>query len=135
MSRRYATAAGYRIDYNGGAYSFDYMRKEEAGQVPRSALDFEQQYGNNYGRFGSVDQTYIAAALATGKVILRPLTEVTGVRRERSGEYVVSTREIDRWGKEIGERRSAATDCISTPEYSAPPSCYYERGRRGRCRI
>ena len=102
VGRQYAEAAGYRVDYNGSAYSFDYMRKEEAGQVPRSAFDFEQQYGNNYGRFGSVDQTYIAAALATGKVTLKPLTEVTGIRRERSGEYVVSTREIDRWGNEVG---------------------------------
>ncbi len=102
VGRKYAAAAGYRIDYNGSAYSFDYMKKEEAGQVPRSAFDFEQQYGNNYGRFGSVDQTYIAAALATGKVTLKPLTEVTAIRRERSGEYVVSTREIDRFGKEVG---------------------------------
>ena len=77
------------------------MKQEEAGQVPRSALDFEQQYGNNYGRFGSVDETYIAAALATGNVTLRPLTEVTGIRREPSGEYVVSIREIDRWGTEV----------------------------------
>ena len=102
VGRKYAAAAGYRVDYNGSAYSFDYMKREEAGEVPRSAFDFEQQYGNNYGRFGSVDQTYIAAALATGKVTLKPLTEVTGIRRERSGEYVVSTREIDRFGKEVG---------------------------------
>lgn len=101
VGRKYAEAAGYNVDYNGSAYSFDYMKKEAAGEVPRSALDFEQQYGNNYGRFGSVDQTYIAAALATGKVTLRPLTEVTGIRRERSGEFVVSTRQIDRWGKEL----------------------------------
>ena len=101
VGRKYAQAAGYRVDYNGSAYSFDYMKKEAAGQVPRSALDFEQQYGNNYGRFGSVDQTYIAAALATGKVTLKPLTEVTGIRRERSGEFVVSTRQIDRFGKEV----------------------------------
>jgi cholesterol oxidase len=102
VGRRYAEAAGYSVDYNGSAYSFDYLKQEEAGQVPRSSLDLEQQYGNNYGRFGSVDQTYIAAALGTGKVTLKALTEVTGVRRERSGEYVVSTREIDRWGKEVG---------------------------------
>jgi cholesterol oxidase len=102
VGRQYAAAAGYRVDYNGSAYSFDYMKKEEAGHVPRSAFDFEQQYGNNYGRFGSVDQTYIAAALRTGKVTLKPLTEVTAIKRERSGEYVVSTREIDRFGKEVG---------------------------------
>ena len=90
---QYAAAAGYDVDYNGSAYSFDYMKQEEAGTVPRSALDLERQYGNNYGRFGSVDATYVAAALATGKVTLRPLTEVTAIRREPSGEYVVSTRE------------------------------------------
>jgi cholesterol oxidase len=101
VGRRYAQAAGYGVDYNGSAYSFDYIKREEAGQAPRSALDFEQQYGNNFGRFGSVDQTYIAAALATGHVKLRPLTEVTGIRREPSGEYVVSIREIDRWGAEV----------------------------------
>jgi cholesterol oxidase len=103
VGRQYATAAGYSVDYNGSAYSFDYMKKEEAGDVPRSALDLEQQYGNNHGRFGSVDQTYIAAAIATGSVSLKPLTEVTGIRREPSDEYVVSTREIDRWGNEVAE--------------------------------
>jgi len=102
VGRKYAAAAGYPVDYNGSSYSFDYMKKEAAGEVPRSACALEQQYGNNYGRFGSVDQTYIAAALATGKVTLKPLTEVTAIRREHSGEYVVSTREIDRWGKELG---------------------------------
>lgn len=101
VGRQYAAAAGYPVDYNGSAYSFDYMKREEAEQVPRSALDFEQQFGNNYGRFGSLDQTYIPAALDTGKVTLRPLTEVTEIWREGSGEYVVKVREIDRWGKEV----------------------------------
>ncbi|MCV7380114.1 cholesterol oxidase [Mycobacterium alsense] len=103
VGRQYADAAGYGVDYNGSAYSFDYMQREEAELVPRSALNFEQQYGNNYGRVGSVDQTYIAAALATGKVSLKPLTRVTGIRRERSGEYVVSTHEIDRFGKKVAD--------------------------------
>jgi cholesterol oxidase len=101
VGRKYAETAGYRIDYNGSAYSFDYMKQEEAGQVPRSALDFEQQYGNNYGRFGSVDQTYIAAAVGTGNVAIRTLTDVVAVWRQSSGEYVVVTREIDRWGHEV----------------------------------
>ncbi|GBE64644.1 cholesterol oxidase [Mycobacterium sp. MFM001] len=101
VGRQYAAAAGYSVDYNGSAFSFPYIKYEEAGQVERSALAFEQQYGNNNGRFGSVDQTYIGDALATGKVSLKPLTEVTDVRREPDGEYVVSTREIDRWGNEI----------------------------------
>lgn len=112
VGRQYAANAGYAVDYNGSAYSFDYMRKEEAGEVPRSALDTEQQYGNNYGRFGSVDETYVAAAVATGKVTVRPLTEVTGVRRESSGEYVVSTRVIDRWGKELSRGELACDKLI-----------------------
>jgi len=102
VGREYAANAGYKVDYNGSAYSFDYLKKEAAGLVPRSALNFEQQYGNNYGRFGSVDQTYVAPALATGKVTLKPLTEVTGISQLPSGEWVVSTREIDRWGHEVG---------------------------------
>lgn len=101
VGRDYATAAGYPVDYNGSSYSFDYMLREEAGTAARSAFAFEQQFGNNHGRLGSVDQTYIASALATGNVTLRPLTEVTGIRREGS-EYVVSTRTIDRWGTETG---------------------------------
>ena len=101
VGRSYAAAAGYPVDYNGSAYSFDYLRDEAAGLVPRSALAFEQQFGNNHGRYGSVDQTYIAAALSTGNVELRPLTEVTDIRREPSGEFVVSTRTIDRWGTEL----------------------------------
>ncbi len=100
VGRAYAQTAGYKVDYNGSAYSFDYMMREANGEVPLSALDWECQFGNNYGRDGSVDQTYIAAAIKTGKVTLQPLTEVTGIRRERSGEYVVSTRRIDRWGAE-----------------------------------
>jgi cholesterol oxidase len=102
VARQYSAAAGYPVDYNGSAYSFDYLQQEAAGNVPRSALAFEQQFGNNYGRVGSVDQTYIAPALATGKVTLKPLTEVVGIRREPSGEFVVSTRSIDRWGAEAG---------------------------------
>lgn len=104
VGRSYAAAAGYPVDYNGSAYSFDYLRREEAGEVPRSALNFEQQYGNNYGRIGSVDETYISAALATGNITIKPLTEVTDIRREPSGEWVVSTREIDRWGRELHRR-------------------------------
>ncbi|MDR3660256.1 MAG: GMC oxidoreductase [Mycobacterium sp.] len=103
VGRKYAAAAGYPVDYNGSAYSFDYLVKEAAEQVPKSALALEQEFGNNYGRFGSVDQTYIAEALKTGHVTLRPLTEVTAIRQERSGEFVVSTREIDRWGKELAK--------------------------------
>ena len=101
VGRKYAEKAGYKVDYNGSSYSFDYLKKEAAGEVPKSALAFEQQYGNNYGRTGSVDQTYIPAALNTGKVTLKPLTEVTDVERDRQGRWLVRTSEIDRLGKQV----------------------------------
>lgn len=101
VGRKYAEAAGYRVDYNGSSYSFDYLKQEQAGQVPKSALAFEQQYGNNYGRIGSIDQTYIPAALATGKVTLKALTEVTEIQRDRKGRWLVRTKEIDRWGNPV----------------------------------
>ncbi|GAB5900540.1 GMC oxidoreductase [Mycolicibacterium mageritense] len=104
VGRQYAAAAGYPVDYNGSAYSFDYLKDEAAGRATRSALDLEQQYGNNFGRIGSVDETYIRAAVKTGRVNLRPLTEVTSIRQEPSGEYVVGTRTIDRWGEELARR-------------------------------
>lgn len=101
LGRKYAEAAGYGVDYNGSSYSFDYLRQEQAGEVPRSALNFEQQYGSNYGRSGSVDQTYIQAALATGKVTLKPLTEVTDIQRNRKGRWSIHTKQIDRWGQQV----------------------------------
>ena len=109
VGRKYAEAAGYGVDYNGSAYSFDYLKKEAAGEVPRSSLNFEQEYGSNYGRFGSVDQTYIADALATGRVTLKPLTEVTDIEREPNGEWLVRTREIDRWGKVVEQSEVVGT--------------------------
>ena len=109
VGRKYAEAAGYGVDYNGSAYSFDYLKKEAAGEVPRSSLNFEQEYGSNYGRFGSVDQTYIADALATGRVTLKPLTEVTDIERAPNGEWLVRTREIDRWGKVVEQSEVVGT--------------------------
>ena len=101
VGRKYAEKAGYKVDYNGSSYSFDYLKREAAGEVPRSSLAFEQQYGNNYGRTGSVDQTYIPAALNTGKVTLQPLTEVTDIERDRRGRWLIRTSEIDRLGKQV----------------------------------
>jgi cholesterol oxidase len=109
VGRKYAEAAGYGVDYNGSAYSFDYLKKEAAGEVPRSSLNFEQEYGSNYGRFGSVDQTYIADALATGRVTLKPLTEVTDIERAPNGEWLVRTKEIDRWGKLVEQSEVVGT--------------------------
>jgi cholesterol oxidase len=74
-------------------YDYDYMRKEIAGTVPKSAVGGEGGYGNNYGK-RSLDKTYIADAMGTGLMTIHALTEVTRITRTREG-YGIHTREID----------------------------------------
>jgi cholesterol oxidase len=84
-------------------YDMAYMEQEEAGTVPKSALGNEGGFGNNYGK-NSLDKTYIADALGTGLVSIRPLTEVTSVSRGADGRYLVSTKQIDVAGKVLATR-------------------------------
>lgn len=84
-------------------YDMAYMEKEEAGTVPKSALGIEGGFGNNYGK-NSLDKTYIAEALGTGLVTIRPLTEVTSIGRAADGRYVVATKQIDVSGKVLATR-------------------------------
>ncbi|MDE2402656.1 MAG: GMC family oxidoreductase [Burkholderiales bacterium] len=84
-------------------YDMAYMEKEEAGTVPKSALGNEGGFGNNYGK-NSLDKTYIADALGTGLVNIRPLTEVTSITRAADGRYVVATKQIDVTGTVLATR-------------------------------
>lgn len=68
------------------AYDFNYMQLEERGQVPRSALNYEVSYGNNYGK-KSLDKTYLAKAFKSGKVRIATLTEVRSLRKTATGNY------------------------------------------------
>jgi len=101
VSRAQAHEAGFRTAFVPNVYDFDYMRREEAGEVPRSALASEVIYGNNHGK-RSLDKSYIPAALGTGKVELQTLTRVTSVRREPDGTYVLTIRRIDEHGTDRG---------------------------------
>ena len=102
VGRKYAEAAGYRVDYNGSAYSFDYMKREEAERFRARRSTSNSSTATITAGSAVLIRHTSPPRLATGKVTLKPFTEVTGIRRERSGEYVVSTREIDRFGKEVG---------------------------------
>jgi cholesterol oxidase len=106
VGRANAAAAGFGTATIPNVYDFGYMEREERNEVPRSALGQEVIYGNNYGK-RTLDQSYLPAATATGKVTIHPLTRVRGVRREANGTWVVSVQRINELGvvqenREIG---------------------------------
>lgn len=70
-----AKHAGFETITVPNVYSFDYMQKEEAGEVPKSALAKEVIYGNNYGK-NSLEKTYLKKALATGLLTILDLHKV-----------------------------------------------------------
>ncbi|MBB3052249.1 cholesterol oxidase [Prauserella isguenensis] len=107
LSRKHAEKAGYRTVFVPSVYDFDYMRREEAGEVPRSALDSEVIFGNNHGK-RSLDKTYLAAALGTGNVTIKTLQEVRGIRRSADGTYRLTVRELDETGGTVARREMGA---------------------------
>ncbi|GAA5103689.1 GMC oxidoreductase [Haloechinothrix salitolerans] len=94
VSRRTAHDAGFDTVFVPNVYDFDYMKREAANQVPRSALATEVIYGNNHGK-RTLDKTYLAAAAATGKLSISPLHTVTDVAPTRGGRYAVTMVRID----------------------------------------
>ncbi|MBW5485517.1 GMC oxidoreductase [Streptomyces bambusae] len=98
VSRKHAHNAGLRTVFVPNVYDFDYMRREAAGQVPRSALAGEVIYGNNHGK-KSLDKTYLAAALGTGNVTIETMQRVVGVRPDPAGGYVVTAQTGDLTGR------------------------------------
>jgi cholesterol oxidase len=88
-------------------YDFNYMKQEQAGTVPRSALASEVIYGNNYGK-KSLDKTYLAAAAATGKLTISPLHTVTSVTPAASGGYSVALTQIDTSGAVLARKTVVA---------------------------
>lgn len=84
-------------------YDFDYMRKEVYGQVPRSALDKQVIFGNDYGK-NSLPKTILKEALATGRVNVIPMTEVRSIERAPEGAFRLQTKTIDFNGNLIENR-------------------------------
>ncbi|MEU5129988.1 GMC oxidoreductase [Streptomyces mobaraensis] len=109
VAREQAARAGLRSVFLDNVYDFRHMRREADGTAPRSALAGELIYGNNHGRM-SLDKTYLAAALRTGRVTIAPLHRAKSLRRRRAGGYVLTVERSDETGrrtavKEIGCRR------------------------------
>ncbi|GGX97189.1 cholesterol oxidase [Streptomyces hiroshimensis] len=103
VAREAAAKAGMRTRFVPNVYDFAYMRREAAGEVAKSALAAEVMYGNNHGK-QSLDKTYLAAALGTGKVTVETLHRVTAVRREEDGTYVLSVDRIDAEGRRLARK-------------------------------
>ncbi|MFI7700471.1 GMC oxidoreductase [Nonomuraea sp. NPDC049480] len=97
VGRKHAQRSGFPFVFVPDVYDWDYMKKEEAGTVPKSALAGEILYGNNHGK-KSLQQTYLARARATGRVAVSPLHKVTSVAPAGGGRYAVVIEQIDTTG-------------------------------------
>jgi cholesterol oxidase len=89
-----ALAAGFDAEFLPSGYDYGYMAKEAAGTVPASALNDEAGFGNNYGK-QSLDKTYIADAIATGKLTIQSLHIVKQIQQNPDGTYLVLANAID----------------------------------------
>ena len=107
VSRKTANAAGYPTVFVPNAYDFGYMAREQANDVPRSALASEVIYGNNYGK-RSLDKTYLAAAAATGRLTVSTLHKVTCVAPAAGRGYAVTMVQLDTSGNVLGTKTAIA---------------------------
>ncbi|WP_328612428.1 GMC oxidoreductase [Amycolatopsis sp. NBC_00355] len=97
VSRKAARKAGFGTVFVPSVYDMDYLRREEAGTVARSADASEVIYGNNHGK-RSLDKSYLAAALGTGHVTIQTLHEVREIIQQADGAYTLVVRESDEHG-------------------------------------
>ncbi|MFE3324191.1 GMC oxidoreductase [Streptomyces sp. NPDC059176] len=103
ISRKHASKVGLKTVFVPNVYDFGYMEREAAGQAVKSALAGEVIYGNNHGK-RSLDRTYLAAALGTGRVTVETLHRARALRRQSDGRYVVTADRIDLAGKVVATR-------------------------------
>ena len=97
-----AHQAGFKTVRVPNVYSFDYMQREEAGEVPKSALAKEVIYGNNHGK-KSLEQTYLQKALETGLLIIKDLHKAIYFEKADTG-YKVFVDIIDTEGETIAKK-------------------------------
>ncbi|WCD90326.1 Cholesterol oxidase [Streptomyces xanthophaeus] len=103
VGRKHAQRSGFPFVFVPDVYDWDYMKQEAAGTVPKSAVSGEILYGNNYGK-KSLQQTYIAAAKATGRVTISPLHQVTSVAPAAGGGYTVSINQLNTEGAVVATK-------------------------------
>ncbi|MBI5925913.1 MAG: GMC family oxidoreductase [Aquabacterium sp.] len=101
VSRAAAAQSGYKTVFVPSVYDAKYMEAELANKVPRSALAQEVIYGNNNGKL-SLDKTYLADAVGTGRVTIYTLSEVRRIEQQANGDYLLTVRQIDELGNVLG---------------------------------
>lgn len=106
VGRKHAQRSGLEFVMVPNVYDFEYMKKEQAGTAPKSALLPEVIYGNNAGK-RDLSKTYLAQAKATGKVRISALHEVVDVR-PAAGGYTVTIREINTSGQTVATKTVTA---------------------------
>ncbi|GAA3151328.1 hypothetical protein GCM10020001_088650 [Nonomuraea salmonea] len=108
VGRKHAQRSGFPFVFVPDVYDWDYMKQEEAGTVPKSALAGEILYGNNHGK-KSLQRTYLARAKATGRVTVSPLHQVTSVSPAPGGGYTVLIDQLDTSGNVVAAKTVTAT--------------------------
>lgn len=97
-----AHTAGFETVRVPNVYSFEYMKQEEAGEVPKSALAKEVIYGNNHGK-QSLEKTYLKKALNTGLLTIQDLHRVHYIEQKEDG-YAVYVDLIDTAGLVVAKK-------------------------------
>jgi cholesterol oxidase len=107
VGRKQAQRSGFPFVFVPTVYDWDYMEREAAGTVPKSALAGELLFGNNYGK-KSLQQTYLPKVRATGRVTISPLHRVTSVAPAPGGGYTVSIEQLDTNGDPVATKSVTA---------------------------
>ncbi|MBV8326314.1 GMC family oxidoreductase N-terminal domain-containing protein [Chryseobacterium sp.] len=98
-----AHKAGFKTIRVPNVYDFKYMEKEYRNEVPRSALNTEVIYGNNYGK-NSLDKTYLKKALDTGNLEILDLHRVDDIKLNDDKSYTVTAQQTDTSGNPIADK-------------------------------
>ncbi|WP_338693223.1 GMC oxidoreductase [Streptomyces sp. Q6] len=97
VGRKHAQRSGFPFVFVPDVYDWDYMEREAAGTVPKSALAGEILYGNNYGK-KTLQKTYLQRATATGRVTISAQHKVTDIAPASGGGYTVRIQQLDTTG-------------------------------------
>ncbi|RYE47737.1 MAG: GMC family oxidoreductase, partial [Sphingobacteriales bacterium] len=98
-----ARNAGFKTVRVANVYDFKYMEREYRNEVPRSALNAEVIYGNNYGK-NSLDKTYLDKALATGNLEILDLHCVDTITTNYDKSYSLSISQTNTSGETIAHK-------------------------------
>lgn len=93
------------------AVDWDVVREEMAGRRTASHIAGLNVFGVNSGAQRSMDVTVLARAEATGRVEVRPLSRVTGIRPAGEG-HLVSYDELDEGGRVVARHEVRAAHLV-----------------------